>query len=185
MKAIGGHPFRAQKLAEQASAWSVEELEDALEGVQDLDAMVKGAPDAGSTDRQRRLAFVLWIEERIAPQTPLKDVAGMLRSFDYAARQLLTTGDAAAAGARPGAEDRATAWAARNQRAYLEGYADVAGADLLADPIPLTAFVLDKAVYEVVYETRNRPDWVDVPLGAIRRLLAGPVLGDVLAGGRS
>ena len=129
------------------------------------------------------------IEERIAPQPPLKDVAGMLRSFDYAARQLLTTGDAAAAGARPGAEDRAAEWAARNQRAYLEGYADVSGADPLADPIPLTAFVLDKAAYEVVYETRNRPDWVDVPMGAIRRLLAGgpskKVLGDVLAGGRS
>ena len=66
VKAIGGHPFRAQKLAEQARAWTVEELEDALEGVMDLDAMVKGAPDAGSTDRQRRLAFALWIEDRVA-----------------------------------------------------------------------------------------------------------------------
>ncbi len=66
VKAIGGHPFRAQKLAEQARAWTVEELEDALEGVMDLDAMVKGAPDSGSTDRQRRLAFTLWIEERVA-----------------------------------------------------------------------------------------------------------------------
>jgi maltokinase len=125
------------------------------------------------------------VGERVALQTPLKDVAGMLRSFDYASRQLLTTGDAAAAGARPGAEDRAAAWAVHNQRAYCEGYADVVGADALADTIPLTAFVLDKAVYEVVYETRNRPDWVDVPLGAIRRLLSAPVLGDVLAGGRS
>jgi maltokinase len=125
------------------------------------------------------------IEERIAPQPALKDVAGMLRSFDYASRQLLTTGDAAAAGARPGAEDRVAAWAARNQRAFLEGYAEVSGADVLADLIPLTAFVLDKAVYEVVYETRNRPDWVDVPTGAIRRLLAAPVLGDMLTGGRS
>ena len=34
----------------------------------DLDAMVKGAPDAGSTDRQRRLAFALWIGERVAPR---------------------------------------------------------------------------------------------------------------------
>ena len=66
VKAIGGHPFRAQKLAEQARGWSLDELEDALEGVQDLDAMVKGAPDAGSTDRQRRLAFALWVQERVA-----------------------------------------------------------------------------------------------------------------------
>ncbi|MBA3743416.1 phosphotransferase [Sporichthya sp.] len=125
------------------------------------------------------------VAERSAPQTPLKDVAGMLRSFDYAARQLFSGADPAAATARPGAEERAAAWAARNQRAYRAGYADVAGADALTDPIPLTALVLDKAAYEVVYETRNRPGWIDVPLGAIRRLLENPVLGDVLAGGRS
>ena len=125
------------------------------------------------------------VTERAAPQTPLKDVAGMLRSFDYAARQLFSGADPAAHGARPGAEERAAAWAARNQRAYCAGYVDVAGEDALADPIPLTALVLDKAVYEVVYETRHRPDWIDVPLGAIRRLLATPVLSDVLAGGRS
>jgi DNA polymerase III delta subunit len=67
VKAIGGHPYRAQKLAEQARAWTPAELEDALEGVQDLDAMVKGVPGYGSSDRQRRLAFALWIEERVAP----------------------------------------------------------------------------------------------------------------------
>ncbi|HEU0244558.1 MAG TPA: hypothetical protein VFQ75_11685, partial [Candidatus Limnocylindrales bacterium] len=70
VKAIGGHPFRAQKLADQARAWTVAELEDALEGVQDLDAMVKNAPDSGSTERQRRLAFALWVEERVASRRP-------------------------------------------------------------------------------------------------------------------
>lgn len=129
------------------------------------------------------------MDERTAPQTPLKDVAGMLRSFDYAARQLFSGADPGDAANRPGAEERATAWATRNQRAYCAGYADVGGAGSgladLTDPIPLIALVLDKAVYEVVYETRNRPDWVDVPLGAIRRLLHTPVLGDLLAGGRS
>ncbi|HUR74689.1 MAG TPA: aminoglycoside phosphotransferase [Sporichthya sp.] len=128
------------------------------------------------------------VDERRAPQTPLKDIAGMLRSFDYAARQPFSGADPAHSG-RPGTEDRAAAWAARNQRAYCAGYADVGGTSSgladLTDPIPLTAFVLDKAVYEVVYETRNRPDWVDVPLGAIRRLLTTPVLDDVLAGDRS
>ena len=125
------------------------------------------------------------VTERAAPQTPLKDVAGMIRSFDYAARQLFSGADPGDAASRPGVEERATAWATRNQRAYCAGYADVAGADALTDPIPLTALVLDKAVYEVVYETRNRPDWIDVPLGAIRRLLATPAVSDVLAGGRS
>ena len=68
VSAIGGHPFRSQKLAEQARAWTVAELEDALEGVQQLDAMVKNAPDAGTSERQRRLAFALWVEERVAPR---------------------------------------------------------------------------------------------------------------------
>ncbi len=107
--------------------------------------------------------------ERAAPLSPLKDVAGMLRSFDYAGRQLLTGSD----GARPGAEERVAAWAEHNQRAYCAGYADIGGL-VIDDPavhVPLNSFILDKAVYEVVYETRNRPDWVDVPLGAIRRLL--------------
>jgi DNA polymerase III delta subunit len=68
VKAIGGHPFRAQKLAEQARVWTVPELEDALEGVMELDAMVKGAPGAGRTDGQRRLAFAMWMEDRVAPR---------------------------------------------------------------------------------------------------------------------
>jgi DNA polymerase III delta subunit len=66
VKAIGGHPFRAQKLVEQARRWSLPELDAALEGVLELDAMIKGAVGSGSTDRQVRLAFALWVRERIA-----------------------------------------------------------------------------------------------------------------------
>ncbi|HEY2832025.1 MAG TPA: aminoglycoside phosphotransferase [Sporichthyaceae bacterium] len=94
---------------------------------------------------------------------PLKDVAGMIRSFDYAARHLLP-------GAPNTAASRATEWAERNQQAYLEGYARTIGAAPEADP--LLAFVLDKACYEVLYEARNRPDWLNVPLSAIEGLLA-------------
>jgi DNA polymerase III delta subunit len=68
VKAIGGHPFRVQKLAEQARAWTPAELEDALEGVLELDAMVKGAPGSFGSDRQRRLAFAIWVDERVAPR---------------------------------------------------------------------------------------------------------------------
>jgi competence protein ComEC len=57
--------FRAQTLARQARAWSLPELDDALEGLLDLDAMVKNAPDAVTSERQRRLAFALWVEERV------------------------------------------------------------------------------------------------------------------------
>lgn len=66
VKAIGGHPFRAQKLVEQARRWSLDELDAALEGVLELDAMVKGAVGSGSTERQVRLAFALWVRERVA-----------------------------------------------------------------------------------------------------------------------
>jgi hypothetical protein len=52
---------------EQARRWSLPELDIALEGVLDLDAMVKGAVGSGSTDRQVRLGFALWIRERVAP----------------------------------------------------------------------------------------------------------------------
>ena len=66
VKAIGGHPFKVQKLAEQARRWTPAELEAALEGVLELDAMVKGAPDSFRTGQQARLAFVLWVQERVA-----------------------------------------------------------------------------------------------------------------------
>ncbi len=70
VKAIGGHPFRAQKLVEQARRWTLPELDAALEGVLELDAMIKGAVDAASTERQVRLAFTLWVEDRVAIRRP-------------------------------------------------------------------------------------------------------------------
>ncbi len=69
VKAIGGHPYRVQTIAKHARHWSVAELEDSLEGILELDAMVKGAPDAGRTDRQLRLSFALWIREHVARET--------------------------------------------------------------------------------------------------------------------
>ena len=65
VKAIGGHPFRAQKLLEQARGWTLPELDAALEGVLELDARIKGAVGSGSTERQVRLAFTLWVRERV------------------------------------------------------------------------------------------------------------------------
>ncbi|MDZ8200562.1 hypothetical protein RZO50_03500 [Microbacterium sp. SSW1-59] len=92
------------------------------------------------------------MEERAIPDLPLRDVAGMLRSFDYA-------------GAVGGGADAAT-WTADCQRTFIDAYATAAGsADL--DGTLLRALVLDKAVYETIYEARNRPDWVAVPLAGI------------------
>jgi maltokinase len=107
------------------------------------------------------------LEYRRAMHVPLRDVAGMLRSFDYAAHHSL-------AGSQPDSQHqyRATEWAARNRNAFCEGYAAVAGSDPREFPALLAAFELDKAVYEVAYEHGHRPTWEPIPLQAVTRLIA-------------
>ncbi|MCW2811590.1 MAG: putative maltokinase [Friedmanniella sp.] len=96
------------------------------------------------------------LAERAEPDSVWRDIAGMLRSFDYAAASV------------PG--PRSATWAAECRAAFLRGYA---GGDLAAsDEATLRAYEADKAAYEVVYEVRNRPDWVTIPLGAIAGLAA-------------
>ncbi|WP_143556680.1 maltokinase N-terminal cap-like domain-containing protein [Sanguibacter antarcticus] len=106
------------------------------------------------------------LRERTRPDLGERDVTGMLRSFDYAA----AVGHAGS-----------TEWARAARRAFLEGYngyLTVPGAlgfgqrPSLADRVLiLDSFELDKALYEVVYEERNRPDWTHIPLAAIDRIL--------------
>jgi maltokinase len=99
---------------------------------------------------------------RRAPASALRDVAGMLRSFDYAARhQLLAHRDEGWLHAA------AVDWIRRNQDAFCAGYAAAGGTDPGLHAVLLRAFVLDKAVYEVMYEARHRPGWIAIPLGSI------------------
>ena len=92
--------------------------------------------------------------ERRAPDSGWRDVAGLTRSIDYA-RSRHREPDSAAA----------VAWAAEARRAFLAGYA-------AGEPIPgwLAAYEADKAAYELLYETRNRPDWVEIPRRALASL---------------
>jgi len=84
------------------------------------------------------------LQERREPDSPLRDVAGMLRSFDYAA----ASGDAP------------EGWRDDARAAFLEGYDGTAG--ILAEA--LLAYEVDKAVYETVYESRNRPTCLRIPV---------------------
>ncbi|MCG5214370.1 maltokinase N-terminal cap-like domain-containing protein [Streptosporangium soli] len=101
------------------------------------------------------------LAERRALSSPLRDVAGMLRSFDYAARHMLAGHPDAASLAH-----RAEEWSARNRAAFLAGYSEGGGSLHGDDAALLHALELSKAVYEVVYESRNRPTWVPIPLSA-------------------
>ncbi|HEX6421347.1 MAG TPA: phosphotransferase [Acidimicrobiales bacterium] len=113
--------------------------------------------------------------ERMVAASPLRDVAGMVRSFNYAARTGLAERGRDIDDELVGL---ATAWESRAVEAYLSGYRHVEGAGELLPPAEadrdrlLRAFELDKAVYEVIYELAHRPDWVDIPASAIRRTLA-------------
>jgi len=110
------------------------------------------------------------LEERTRPSSPLKDVAGMLRSFSYAAAVALSyqEDDLSSLG---------KAWESRNRECFMAGYlrkAAEAEPILPTDPAVrsavLAAFELDKALYEMAYERANRPDWARIPLGAVQRL---------------
>jgi maltokinase len=118
--------------------------------------------------------------ERRRLASPLQDVAGMLRSFDYAAFSPLVLGEDPDTPGPTGEElarfeGPAAAWIEANRNAFLDSYLAAAGERGQAlggdHELLLRAFELDKAVYEVMYEARHRPPWLQIPLGGIRRLL--------------
>ncbi|MBJ8346552.1 hypothetical protein [Antrihabitans sp. YC2-6] len=109
------------------------------------------------------------IAERREFDSPLRDVAGMLRSFDYAGHHPLIESTESNSAQRA---FRANEWTARNSSAFCDGYAAVAQRDPRDDSAILRAYELDKAIYEAVYESRHRPSWLPLPVQAIARLVS-------------
>ena len=99
------------------------------------------------------------LEERRHPDLAMRDVAGVLRSFDYA-------------GAKGDVED--PHWVTRARRAFLEGYDQVRGLTE-EDRATLNALELEKALYEVAYEATYRPSWAHIPAKGVDRIVSTPV----------
>ena len=120
--------------------------------------------------------------ERRRRRSALVDVAGMLRSFHYAAYGLLrdpaAAGSSAQAGDLPALEPWIHYWYQWVAATFLRGYRRAAGDAIFVPKTDdefarlLDAFLLEKAIYELSYELNNRPDWVAIPLHGIRELLA-------------
>lgn len=123
------------------------------------------------------------VEERLRPTSPMKDVAGMLRSFDYATRFGMAQLEAARRGEgglqASNLEPLAEAWKQRNWTAFMNGYLCYEGIEQLLPPdrgdreAVRMAFELEKALYELSYERAFRPEWAEIPLNALRQLFTG------------
>jgi trehalose synthase-fused probable maltokinase len=105
------------------------------------------------------------LPERRRKRSPLRDVAGMLRSFAYAASAAVVLRGA----------DTPDDWETRAREEFLEGYRDRVDKSLVPSGASmdklLKVFELEKAVYELRYELNNRPDWVKIPVAGIERML--------------
>ncbi|WP_448206866.1 maltose alpha-D-glucosyltransferase [Azospirillum sp. sgz302134] len=124
------------------------------------------------------------LEERRAKLSPLRDVAGMLRSFNYAAwAALLRIDEPGALEGTGAALEAAQDWERRSTQAFLDAYRDALG-DALGDGpgLPsdeaverrlLSLFLMEKALYEIAYEAAHRPNWIGIPVKGVLGLLDG------------
>jgi len=116
------------------------------------------------------------LEERRSVSSPMKDVTGMLRSFDYAVHSVQAEREA---WEFERIQPLGEAWLERNRSAFLRGYHETPGIETLlpgdsaSAAVVQRAFELDKALYELGYELAYRPGWADIPRMAIRHLTFG------------
>ncbi|GGC25850.1 alpha-amylase [Novosphingobium marinum] len=113
------------------------------------------------------------LAERRAKDLPARDIAGMVRSFDYAAAVAEEQRPAGAETWETRADERATLFRRSAITAFLKGYFG----DDEPDPI-LGLFIIEKAAYEVSYEAANRPDWIGVPVAGLARAARDLIDGD-------
>jgi maltose alpha-D-glucosyltransferase / alpha-amylase len=116
------------------------------------------------------------LAERRAKQSPLKDVAGMLRSFSYAAHAALFAFTTHAPDRFDGLQPWAAAWQHWISTAFVREYRKTLGQSPIAPDDPmfdalLRAFAVDKALYELAYELNNRPEWIRIPLSGLLKML--------------
>jgi maltose alpha-D-glucosyltransferase/alpha-amylase len=117
------------------------------------------------------------LAERRRKQSPLRDVAGMVRSFSYAAQAGLMAATESNAGLYAGLSPWATAWEQSATTAFLAAYRETIADNPGLSPQPaqadalLTALLLEKALYELLYELNNRPAWLAIPLQGLLALI--------------
>jgi maltose alpha-D-glucosyltransferase/alpha-amylase len=107
------------------------------------------------------------LEERRQKSSPYKDAAGMIRSFDYAVMSITRKLHPLINSDRPQNSELLNGWRKAATESFLKGYSEKGQ----IDNETLHFFLLEKALYEIVYETQHRPDWVDIPLEGVLRLL--------------
>lgn len=164
--AVGPHESELESLLEQLEGVPAGALQR-IHGDLHLGQILQVPGHEGDSDRWAILDFegepLRPISERNFPDVPLRDVVGMLRSFDYAA----------GAAEREGSGARVPdSWVDDCAEAFLAGYLEVTPGTIDRNSPLFVALWLDKALYEVVYELRNRPDWLAIPVNASRRLLS-------------
>jgi maltose alpha-D-glucosyltransferase/alpha-amylase len=117
------------------------------------------------------------MSERRIKRSPLRDVAGMIRSFDYAAQTVLLRQGHLRSEDVPAVSEWGQAWCRHVSGVFLQAYLDtVASASFIPRErqdmeVMLDAFLLEKALYELGYELDNRPDWVSIPLRGIKEII--------------
>ncbi|WP_426006080.1 1,4-alpha-glucan branching enzyme [Paenarthrobacter sp. NyZ202] len=163
--AVGPYDSSLESLLGDVDATAVERLQR-VHGDLHLGQILKVPGTGGTPDRWAILDFegepLRTIDERNTPDLPLRDVVGMLRSFDYAAGAAVREDPAASV---------PDSWVDDCAEAFLAGYGEVNPGTIDRRSPLFVALWLDKALYEVVYELRNRPDWLSIPVNASRRIL--------------